>query len=602
MRKGQLAADAFSGSRRQTGSFEWRVPALRLVVVAGLLAVTFMAMALTSAQMSDLRGAVQPLSRAMSWLEGMDLPFDMDHVAFFGALTCLARLLLPRVRWWGIALAVVLLAGATELMQFAVPGRTPKLSDARDDLVGGGIGLLIGSVPLWLARFTPRVLGLSRALLLAGVVMLPLQQSSPSAVSGMSVLVSDGLFAAAIAMRVLAWMAGGAPVRSNGFHGWLLVYLFAMGLACMTAWPDPNPGRLAGLSCPIASPYLWSSVGKWIAIAYLAVLAVLVADLARDPWYMKILALAWIAAAAVTSVISMLAIVAFYVVPDAGWLQPLLSHYGSLPPGNYPRVHSLFANANMLCNYLVVAVCLLLLARQRAWLGRRVATTLLACLLVAAAATISPGLGGLVLALASWYWLLKRHVTPTRANVMLAGGALIAALVFAGMWLDLADPFASESVRAQIWQQAVHTWMAHPWRGVGLTVPVVGVAFTAPSGDQQWLTDAHNTWLNVGGQAGLLGVFALAGLCAWLLRHGLRSCRNSDATAMTASALLLGFATAFIYGGLSGSFEDARHLWVLMGMLTAISMHVPRLAPDVAKYRHGSEPLNAADASAGPCR
>ena len=570
MRRRRLADELCSGSRWQAGFCGVRATALPLVAVAGLLAMTFMAMALTSAQMSDLRLAVQPLSRAMSWLEGMDLPFDMDHVAFFGGLTCVARLLLPRLRWWRIALAVVVLAGATELMQFAVPGRTPKLSDARDDLIGGGIGLVIGSVPLWLAKFTPRVLGLSRALLLAGVVMLPLQQWSPLAVSGMSVLVSDGLFAAAIGMRALAWMGGGAPVRSNGFHGWLLVYLFAIGLACMTAWSDPNPERWAGMGFSLSSAYLWSSVGKWIAITYLAALAVLVSDLARDPWYMKLLALAWIAAAAVTSVISMVAIVAFYVVPDAGWLQTLLSNYGRLKQGNYPRIHSLFANDNMLCNYIVVAVCLLLLARQRAWLGRRVATTLLACLLVAAAATISLGLGGLVLALASWYWLLKRHTTPMRANAMLAGGALVAALVFAGMWLDLADPFASQSVRAQIWQQAVHAWMAHPWRGVGLTVPVVGVAFTAPSGDQQWLTDAHNTWLNVGGQAGLPGVLALAGLCVWLLQHGLRACRTSDATAMIASALLLGFAAAFIYGGLSGSFEDARHLWVLMGMLAAV--------------------------------
>ena len=223
MRRRRLADDGFSGYRWQAAFCGVRAPALSLVAVAGLLAMTFMAMALTSAQMSDLRVAVQPLSRAMNWLEGMDLPFDMDHVAFFGALTCLARLLLPRVRWWWIALTVVLLAGTTELMQFAVPGRTPKLSDARDDLIGGGIGLLIGSVPLWLAKFTPRVLGLSGALLLAGVVMLPLQQWSPLAVSGMSVLVSDGLFASAIGMRALAWMGGGAPVRSNGFHGWLLV-------------------------------------------------------------------------------------------------------------------------------------------------------------------------------------------------------------------------------------------------------------------------------------------------------------------------------------------------------------------------------------------
>ncbi len=130
----------------------WRVPALRLLVIAGLLALTITAMGLSSGQMSDLRVAVQPLSRAMNWLEGLDLPFDMDHVAFFSALTFALRVLLPRVRWWWIVLIVVALAAGTELMQFWVPGRTPKLQDARDDLVGGVIGLLAGALLLWSLR------------------------------------------------------------------------------------------------------------------------------------------------------------------------------------------------------------------------------------------------------------------------------------------------------------------------------------------------------------------------------------------------------------------------------------------------------------------
>lgn len=124
----------------------------RVVLVILLLVVVFVAMMLTSHAMSDLRVAIPRLSRAMSWLEGLNVPFDMDHVAFFSGITFAARLLLPRVRWWWIALAVALLAGGTELIQFWVPGRTPKLMDVRDDLIGGAVGLVLGALVLWLMR------------------------------------------------------------------------------------------------------------------------------------------------------------------------------------------------------------------------------------------------------------------------------------------------------------------------------------------------------------------------------------------------------------------------------------------------------------------
>ncbi len=122
------------------------------ITVAVLCVVVVVAMALSSQAMSDLRVALPPLSRAMSWLEGLDTPFDMDHVAFFAMMTFAARLLIPRVRWWWIALGVVMLAAGTELMQFWVPGRTPKLLDVRDDLIGGAVGLSSAWVLLGVIR------------------------------------------------------------------------------------------------------------------------------------------------------------------------------------------------------------------------------------------------------------------------------------------------------------------------------------------------------------------------------------------------------------------------------------------------------------------
>lgn len=146
---------------------------------------------------------------------------------------------------------------------------------------------------------------------------------------------------------------------------------------------------------------------------------------------------------------------------------------------------------------------------------------------------------------------------------------MVALCVFAGMWLNLAAPFVEPSVRWRIWQEALITFRLHVWRGIGLDMPVVWVSYLDPSGNNQLLTDAHNILLNVGGQAGIWAVLALAGLSAWLIRHG---CRAMPGNAMSA-AMLFGFIAAFLYDGLSGSFEDARHLWVLMGILAAASVH-----------------------------
>ena len=341
----------------------------------------------------------------------------------------------------------------------------------------------------------------------------------------------------------------------SALHAWLVAYVLAMGVA--------GSGALA----------------KWCGVAYLAALAAVVFDLARDARFAQQLVGAWLAGAAIAAAFSILAIVAFYAFPEAGFQKILLSHYGSLPPGPYPRVRSLFANANMYCNYLVVACALVVAANATGRIGTRTTVLLFVWLTIAALATISPGLGGLALLAGSVFALRMRSRSPRAAKVAFATGLFVAASVFAGMWLNPAAPLREPSVRWRIWQQAWETWLTHPWRGIGLNQDVVGVAFLDPSGNQQWLTDAHNVWLNVGGQAGLPAVLALAGLCGWLCLAGMRAARAGNPLA---TACLLAFVAAFLYGGLMGPFEDARHLWVLIGLLAASSCR--RCSP--ARDRH----------------
>jgi O-antigen ligase len=101
-------------------------------------------------------------------------------------------------------------------------------------------------------------------------------------------------------------------------------------------------------------------------------------------------------------------------------------------------------------------------------------------------------------------------------------------------------------------------------------VDAVDVRYLDPSGNLQALTDAHNTYLSIAAQCGLIGLVALLGLLfsVWVNILPFRLGKNSDGGVLR---LGLGFAflNAFAYQGLGGSFEDSRHLWVLFGLFLA---------------------------------
>jgi O-antigen ligase len=71
--------------------------------------------------------------------------------------------------------------------------------------------------------------------------------------------------------------------------------------------------------------------------------------------------------------------------------------------------------------------------------------------------------------------------------------------------------------------------------------------------------EAHNIWLNVLGQTGILGAACFAAFL-WLALRG--------STAAT-PALFCGVLATLLYHGLFAALEDARHLWLLLGLTTA---------------------------------
>jgi hypothetical protein len=114
----------------------------------------------------------------------------------------------------------------------------------------------------------------------------------------------------------------------------------------------------------------------------------------------------------------------FAVAPDRPLLDLTRYHFGTLPPGDYPRRRLTFLNANLASNYLTVSLALAFAARRNRWLGPTPFALLIGGILLAAALTISPGLAGIALMLGLWWWLASRDRDPRRALLVLDGTAV----------------------------------------------------------------------------------------------------------------------------------------------------------------------------------
>jgi O-antigen ligase len=221
-----------------------------------------------------------------------------------------------------------------------------------------------------------------------------------------------------------------------------------------------------------------------------------------------------------------------------------------------------------------------LVAWQQQWLPLRPALLALLGILVAALFTISPGLGGIALALGTGAWFLKGSKLALAGGIAVAG-AFIVALAMTP-FLHSTAPFLihvpatglilAPAGRFLTWSAAFDEFLHHPWLGHGIGIDAVFVRYRTPSGDLQQLTDAHNIFLNIAAQAGVVGLAGLMVLIGYAARLTF-----SDAGASQAIRLVLGltFLNAFVYQGLGAGFEDTRHLWVLLGLLAAATSITP---------------------------
>jgi O-antigen ligase len=144
----------------------------------------------------------------------------------------------------------------------------------------------------------------------------------------------------------------------------------------------------------------------------------------------------------------------------------------------------------------------------------------------------------------------------------------------------------------------VHTWLSagetvaeHPVLGVGYGLTVA----RTPGRDlDPWLTgqldplagegppfaEAHDAWLNVAGQTGLLGLAAFAlVVVAVARRQSMRPLPGRSSLRHLPAAIVAGLVGGFLFHGLFAGAEEFRHLWALAGLGASAQALSARLSP-----------------------
>ena len=324
---------------------------------------------------------------------------------------------------------------------------------------------------------------------------------------------------------------------------------------------------------------------KILGEVYLIGLAIMAFNFASDPKMIRKIFVAWLAATAISAFIGTIT-VGFFYLGQTNWITEfsLLDHYGSLPVGDYPRLQGTFLYPSMLCDYLTVSLMMLLAARKLAWIGPKLFAILAALTIITIIFTVTPGIGSVILAVCVWFYvILKEHRKKTFAKFLLTGGILaqIAFLTISTVtFINIStSPYffyvggvrIDPTQRLLAWQGAFQTFLSHPFFGKGIGLGVVSVYFMPPSGQMQVLTDAHNMLLSTAGQAGIFGVIPLILIAVAIIRKRHLFTLGGGPASDISLALGWAFVSAFLLQGLVGSFEDARHLWVLIGLIIAVT-------------------------------
>ncbi len=398
------------------------------------------------------------------------------------------------------------------------------------------------------------------------VFSLPFVQPIYLRIGGSFIQITELLFLLTAVLWFVAWLKRKIEIRFDSIFIPIGFYLFALFLSTIFS-TQPEISRI-----------------KIFGAIYLVGLAFLTVQTVQTPEVFRRVILSWLWATVITLFAGFITIFLFYIDRESATASGLLHHYGSLPPGNYPRIQSTFFYPSMLCNYLNISLMLGILAWRRKWINKTFFAVFCLIFFPSVFFTLTPGLGGIVLSLCGWLYLVfrSRKQNLSAKLSLLTGG--LAAVFFIVITLfspvvtetapykivmPLPDITLEPSQRLQTWQSGLETWRKYPILGKGVGTATADVKYLDASGRWQHLTDAHNIWLNVAGQTGFIGFLAVL-LVTWYGLSQLTPFYNLTEDTDFRFALALAFAGVFVYQGLTGSFEDARHIWVLIGLMAFV--------------------------------
>lgn len=380
-------------------------------------------------------------------------------------------------------------------------------------------------------------------------------------IGGLGATSTDLFFLLTSAFLAIAVLRRQVRLRWHTAYALLLAYFAAMLLSA------------------VAAADLERTALKLATQAYLLCIPVLALALVESRDDLRTAFQVWLAATAVTAGLGAVSVLLFALGVDRSFLEYPLHHYGTLPPGNYPRIESTFDFPAMLCNYLTVSLAMLFIAQRLGWVGVQGFYMLLAAIGATALFTLTPGLGGIVLLIALAAYVSWR---PRRQRIAL--GALSAGIVIGLLFVLAATvtpilhptaPFliqlpglespVAPAVRLLAWIEAVAQFSRQPIIGTGIGSNAVAVEYFDPSGAFHLIGDAHNVFLNFAVQCGVIGLAAMILLVAYVAR--LTGPLRLTGANVVRLGLGVAWLNAFAYQGLTGSYEDARHLWVAFGLL-----------------------------------
>ncbi len=255
--------------------------------------------------------------------------------------------------------------------------------------------------------------------------------------------------------------------------------------------------------------------------------------------------------------VSLLAIHQYFVVfpelinylKEKKVVDPFLVHFVSQKRVLFP-----FTTPNILGGYLSMLLPLTLLLSE----GK-----ILILLALALTLFLTQSLSGLLSTFFSFavFFSLKGQFRKARNLLLLAVVGSAIALIFflrTARNVEYLQPFFSWTMRFDYWREAVKIIMAHPLTGVGLGT------FDLPQ-----CRFAHNSYLQIWGEMGILGIVSFLWLLGTVLAGALKRTRNSSHKG-TLLLLITALAAFLFHNVLDFSFflpEVCLIGWVLLGLL-----------------------------------